>query len=375
MIHQIHPEKQWYFVDDTTTLPTPALLVYPERIENNIKGMIRIAGTPERLRPHVKTHKMGEIIKLQIKHGITKFKCATIAEMEMAARSGAKDLLLAIQPVGPNINRFFELKKAFPDVTISCLTDNETTINQLSAMAVQTGLEVPVWLDINNGMNRTGIVPGNIAGWLYNIISTKPGLKAAGFHVYDGHIHDADIEIRRHVCNESFLPVMMFLEELLGSEAHSVKIIAGGSPSFPIHAVRDGVFCSPGTILLGDLRTGNMFQGNDFLPAAVLVTRVVSQPAKNLLCLDLGHKAIASEMPHPRIEFFRVTDYTVFNHSEEHLVLKTPHAENFRTGDLIYGIPYHICPTVALYDSAYVIHNHKVSGEWQIEGRRRRITF
>ena len=92
---------------------SPSLLVYPDRIESNIRKMVMMAGDVSRLRPHVKTHKMPEIIRMQMNHGIYKFKCATISEAEMVAGCGATDILLAMQPVGPNIERFFRLKQAF----------------------------------------------------------------------------------------------------------------------------------------------------------------------------------------------------------------------------------------------------------------------
>ncbi len=163
----MHSKDSWYIVKNVEEVISPSLLIYPDRIEENIKKIIAIAGNPDRLRPHVKTHKMPEIVKLQMKYGINKFKCATISETEMVAACGATDILLAIQPVGPNLNRFFKLKQKFPDTNISCIADNEEVIIQLSDMARKTGLETHVWLDINCGMNRTGITPGEKAVRLY----------------------------------------------------------------------------------------------------------------------------------------------------------------------------------------------------------------
>ena len=128
-------ENQWYRIENEDEVFSPSLLVYPERIESNIRKMVEIAGDVSRLRPHVKTHKMAEIIKLQMKHGIYKFKCATISEAEMVARCGAKDILLAMQPVGPDIERFFRLKRHFRMSNISCIADSEQMIVQLSDMA------------------------------------------------------------------------------------------------------------------------------------------------------------------------------------------------------------------------------------------------
>jgi D-serine deaminase-like pyridoxal phosphate-dependent protein len=97
--------------------------------------MMAISGDVNLLRPHVKTHKMPEIIRFQMKHGINKFKCATIAEAEMVAHTGAKDILLAMQPVGPNIERFFKLKQQFPAAKFSCIVDSEEVVLRLSEAA------------------------------------------------------------------------------------------------------------------------------------------------------------------------------------------------------------------------------------------------
>ena len=367
-------KKSWYLLDNTNEVHTPSLLIYPNRIEANIKKMIDIAGGPDRLRPHVKTHKMSEIIKLQMKYGILKFKCATIAETEMAAGCGASDILLAVQPVGPNIDRFFKLKQEFKKAKISCIADNEDIIIQLSDMARKTGLVTNVWLDINSGMNRTGVIPGEKAARLFKRIMDSPMLIAEGLHVYDGHIHEPDFTKRKLLCDEGFISITSLVEDLKSDGISPVKIIAGGTPTFPVHASREDIELSPGTLLLWDWGYSSSFSDMDFLHAAVLVTRVISKPAKDLLCLDLGHKSVASEMPQPRINFLNIQKYAIINHNEEHMVIRTGEAAKYKTGDLLYGIPWHICPTVDRHDSVYVINDHKLTGQWSVEARKRKIT-
>jgi D-serine deaminase-like pyridoxal phosphate-dependent protein len=368
-------DNLWYIINNVHEVPSPALLVYPDRIERNIEKMIEIAGGSEKLRPHVKTHKMAEVVKLQMKHGITKFKCATIAEAEMVAKCGAIDILLAMQPVGPNIERFFSLKKLFPESRISCIADNEEVIKQLSAIATKYGIDTAIWLDINNGMDRTGIVPGEDAARLYKMIVNSAGLKAEGLHVYDGHIHDKELSVRQKRCNDAYIPVYSFIEKLKMDGIPPFKIVAGGTPSFPVHASRKGVECSPGTLLLWDYKSASNFDDMDFLQAAVLLMRIVSKPGNDLLCIDLGHKAVASEMPQPRVDIFGIKNFKVVNHSEEHLVISTPVAGKLKTGDPLYGIPYHICPTVALYESVAVVENNMVTGQWKVEARKRKVTI
>jgi len=367
--------KNWYLVNNTDGVNSPSLLVYPDRIENNIRQIIDIAGSVDQLRPHVKTHKMPEIIRLQMKYGIYKFKCATIAETEMVAKCGASDILLAIQPVGPNIERFFKLQQEFRNIKISCIADNEEIIIQLSDMARKTGIETHVWLDLNNGMNRTGVTPGEKAARLYKRIMDSPMLVAEGLHVYDGHIHEPDFINRQAICNDAFVSVMSLVEELKDEGISPVKIIAGGTPTFPIHAKRKDVESSPGTLILWDWGYSSAFTDMNFLHAAVLLTRIISKPAKDLLCLDLGHKAVASEMAQPRIQFLNIEKYTIINHNEEHMVIRTIEASKYKTGDHLYGIPWHICPTVDRHDSVYVIDNHMVTGQWIVEARKRILTL
>ena len=367
--------KLWYEAENVGEIYSPSLLIYPDRIERNIEKMIRIAGSTDKLRPHVKTHKMSEIVRLQMKHGINKFKCATISETEMVARCGADDILLAMQPVGPNIGRFLRLKKTFPKANISCIADDENVIRNLSAMAVENDIEINIWLDINNGMNRTGVTPDAEASDLYRLINSLPMLKAEGLHVYDGHVQENDINARQESCNEAYNKVLKLTEELEKSGTAQIKIIAGGTPSFPIHANRLNVECSPGTILLWDYKSSDSYPDMEFLHAAILLTRIISKPGSDLICLDLGHKAVASEMVQPRVKFFGIKNYTIINHNEEHMVIRTNEADNFKVGDIIYGIPFHICPTVDRYDNVSVITGHICTARWKVEARSREITI
>jgi D-serine deaminase-like pyridoxal phosphate-dependent protein len=367
--------ENWHIVDNVNEVCSPALLVYPDRIEENIRRTIKIAGGAHYLRPHVKTHKMAEIVAMQIKHGINKFKCATISEAEMVAKCGAEDLLLAMQPVGPNLERFFKLKQTFIKSKISCIADNEEIIIQLAEMARKTGMETQVWIDLNLGMNRTGVIPGEKAARLYRRVVDSPMLEAAGLHAYDGHFHEHDFSVRERKCNESFNEVISLKDSLEAEGISNIKIIAGGTPTFPIHALREGVELSPGTLFLWDWGYSTSFTDMDFLHAAVLLTRIVSKPGKELLCLDLGHKAVASEMAQPRVKLLGIRNYTITGHNEEHMIIRTPEADKYKTGDHLYGIPWHICPTVDRHENVTIVTNNLASGEWMVEARKRKITI
>ena len=176
--------------------------------------MVDMIGDVGRLRPHIKTHKTREIIDMQMKYGIQKFKCATIAEAELLGQCSAKDILLAMQPAGVNITRFFELMDQYPGSKFSTIVDNAGTIIQISKIASSKNIKVPLFLDLNIGMNRTGIYPNQAAAKLCRLISEDPNLIFQGLHGYDGHIRDTDIKERKKVCDAAFDLVSKFKTEL-----------------------------------------------------------------------------------------------------------------------------------------------------------------
>src|SRR6266702_3305213 len=103
----------WFRLTNEAEVASPALLLFEERIDSNLRRMVEIAGDPARLRPHVKTHKLGPLVERQIALGIKKFKSATIAEAEMCAQAGAPDVLLAMPTVGPNVTRLCKLANKY----------------------------------------------------------------------------------------------------------------------------------------------------------------------------------------------------------------------------------------------------------------------
>ena len=359
----------WYELSDHSEVLSPALLVYPKRVMYNAELMVKIAKGPERLRPHIKTHKMGDIIKLQKQLGINKFKCATLAEAKLLAENGASDVLLAMQPVAVQLERYLELSKQYPDIKFSTLFDNEKSLTAFRDAASRQSTMLDIWLDLNNGMNRTGIKPGKEAAALYKQADHEPLLNVKGLHVYDGHIHNSDYSERTEICNKAYAPIqeLKINLELLGHKPP--LIIAGGTPTFPVHEKRKDVELSPGTPLLWDEGYGHQYKDLNFVPAAVLLTRIISKPEKNLLCFDLGHKSVASEMPLPRVKFLGNHQFEQISQSEEHLVVRCNNSDQYSIGHTCYAVPIHICPTVAKYGKALTVEGQKVTGFWEVSAR------
>lgn len=359
----------WYRPRNESSISTPAVLVYPDRIEENIRRMIAIAGSPQRLRPHVKTHKMAEIISLQVRQGIRKFKCATLAEMEMVAANGGMDILLAYPLLGPAIPQFFHMMEQYPEVQFAVTVDSLMACEPLCDEAQVSDKQVPVFVDIDNGMHRTGIEPEK-ARDLIEIIRNSACLSFQGLHIYDGHIHESDLDERKAHCDRDFEGVARLIRELKEDGISIGELACGGTPTFPIHALDESRTLCPGTTLLWDAGYKETIPDLEFLPAAVVAGRVISKPVQQI-CLDLGHKSVASEMAHPRLQFLELERVEVMNHSEEHLVISAPVAKELSIGDLVYALPTHICPTIALHEKVYVVQDHQFTGTWEVIARRR----
>ncbi len=364
--------SDWYNIENIDQLDTPALVIYPDRIKENIRILKTFVPEVHRLRPHIKTNKCAEVCKMIMDEGIYKFKCATIAEAEMLALIGALDVLLAYQPVGPKALRLIELIQKFPNTHFGCLVDNFNSSSYLAAQAEKKGLKISVYIDVNVGMHRTGILPEN-AIELFARCHSLNGIDIKGLHAYDGHLRDTDLELRRAKCDEGFRKAEAAKNQIDNQFGKSLIMIAGGTPSFPIHAQRQHVECSPGTFIFWDKGYQQLLPEQHFIFAALVVTRVISKPTEDTITVDLGHKAIAAENPlSNRVYFLNAETVEPIGQSEEHLVLKTSHA--FQVGDVFYGVPHHICPTVALHETMSVVENHRVIASWNVVSRKRKIS-
>ncbi len=368
-------EKNWFHIDNVSEIDSPALLVYPERIKANIQTAIKMIGDINRFRPHIKTHKCAEVAKLMMNAGIYKFKCATIAEAEMLGISKAKDVLMAYQPGGPKLKRFITLIRKYPQTQFSCLTDNLISAAEQSKAFSESGLKVPVYIDLNVGMNRTGINPED-ALELYTYCSSAEGMIIKGIHAYDGHIRDIDFSEKKKNCDAAFSIAEDLSKKIESTRLNKPIIIAGGSPTFSVHCKREGIECSPGTFIYWDRGYTVMCPEQEFIPAAALLTRVISLPGSEKICTDLGHKSVAAENEITKRVFFPGFEFLhAVSQSEEHLVLENKSPYKFTQGDILYGIPWHICPTVALYDSVKIVENDHVVGEWKNIARDRKISI
>lgn len=369
-------ELSWFLFEGMETIDSPALVVYPDRVKQNIDTAIRMVGDVKRLRPHAKTHKSPDLTQLLLQAGIQQFKCSTIAEAEMLAMEAVPDVLLAYQPVGPKIERFLKLQQSYPNTFFSCLIDNTDAALSLLEKASALRLPISVYLDLDVGMHRTGMEPDAAAIELYLNLNQLEGVTVKGLHAYDGHIAEPDPVLRKQQVEAAFAPVWNMKAVLQEKGCQDIEIIAGGMPSFPMLAGYPDLICSPGTFVFFDQSYSLKLADTPFVPAAVVLSRVISKPGANRITTDLGHKSIASENGlDKRVHWLNASGLKPVGHSEEHFFFESDAANSIQVGDLLVGLPWHICPTVALYEKAYTVEDGTISGEWTILARNRKITI
>ena len=406
-----------YPITNIETIPSPALLYFRKQIEGNIDEMVQIAGgpkiAPRRLRPHIKTFKTMGVVELLRSRGITKFKCATIAEAEMLAAAGITDILLAYPAVGPNIDRLVALTQAFPGARIKVLGDNPVVIGELSRAPAAAGSSVEVLVDIDPGLHRTGVLPEQAPN-LVKIIAEAPGTAFGGLHFYDGHNHQRDFEDRLSAARDGYDAVVA-LERQLESAGYEVpRVVMGGTMTFPCYARLGDTELSPGTCAIHDWGYSREMPDLPFTPGGLVLGRVVSHPSPpagspRRFTLDVGSKAICTDRPGQRGLILGYESAKPLFQNEEHWVWELPEgtpedaAEIGASGtaganadprggntgaepqsaappDLppigteLLIVPEHICPTTALYDEVVVVGpDGSVEGSWEITARKRRL--
>jgi D-serine deaminase-like pyridoxal phosphate-dependent protein len=372
-------------VRNSHALPSPALLFFEDAIRANFREAIRIAGTPSRLRPHVKTHKTAEISAMAMSYGIDKFKCATIAEAEMLARTGAPDILLSYTLVGRNAERLVELAAKYPHSRFSTIVDDMDSAKAIDTLAHAAGMRLGAFLDLDIGQHRTGIAAGHDAASLYaylareSVAGKQPGraagLFAAGLHCYDGHNHQHDLAERTTAAEACYGIMDGFRTALRNAGLPVPEVVMGGTPTFPCYAAHDDVILSPGTCFLHDYSYASSFPDLKFEHAALIMARVVSRNAGlGTFTIDLGYKGISADPKGLRGLLLGFEESTPVLQNEEHWVFPAPARGLPEIGEEVYVIPTHICPTVALYERAHIVDGQGVCyAEWKIASRDRSI--
>lgn len=362
-----------YRLQNEADIASPQLIYYSAIIRENTRKAIDLAGSAGRLWPHIKTHKMAEMIHMQREMGIDRFKCATVAELALAARCGASHALMAYPLVGPNIEKFLGVAAACPATRFYAIVDSPEGFSMLEAACAARGIAVDWLADVDMGMHRTGLPLDEVAAFC-RARRGSAWLRFQGLHCYDGHIGQRDLAERRAAAAPAAQAVRGIRAALSADGIEAPIIILGGSPSFPCHAGEEDVYLSPGTVFVWDWGYLNKCPDLPFVPGAAILARVISRPAPDRFTLDLGYKAISADPKGARGLLLDLPEAEPLFQSEEHWVWKMPQGQDAAppaVGSVLYVIPTHICPTTALYPYVLIAEGGRITGRWVVAARDR----
>lgn len=350
-----------YQIENSAELITPALAIYPEIVEQNISATIRLlANDPNRWRPHVKTAKLGFIMRRLAQRGIHQAKCSTTVELATACAIGIKDVLVAYPMVGANAARVRELAEQNPQVRIAALAENP------EQAAAWKNSRVGIFIDVNPGMDRTGIEQTRIPAILEAIRAIPTEFR--GLHYYDGHLSSQPLAEREPLAHQGYDRLMEIAQAVQAAGFPIEEIITSGTPAFPCAATyapfRNASFvhrASPGTVIYSDATSLKQLPAEwGYQPAALVVTTVVSHPRENVLTCDAGHKSVSADAGIPTCVVAGHPDLTPLKPSEEHLPIQVNSGQRPGIGENLYLIPRHVCPTVNNFDDALIVQSHRI---------------
>jgi len=365
---------QRYRVSDVDNVLTPALVIYPEVIASNIEQTLKLlGGDADRWRVHIKTAKLGFTLRMLVEQGVRNFKCATTLELLVACQSGARDVLFAYPAMGANARRAREIAQQFPDVRISVLAENDEQVRQWR------GSRVGVFLDINPGMNRTGMEQSRsdkIAALARAISDARQEFR--GLHYYDGQFGGVAEGERTKAAHRGYDHLLEIASELEGSGINIQEVITSGTPTFPCSLSYEGFRrpkfvhrVSPGTVVYCDASSLEQLPKDyGYRPAALVLTRVVSSPRAGIITCDAGHKAVSADAGVPTCVVVGHPELTPLSPSEEHLPLAVKEgATGPQVGEALYLIPRHVCPTVNNFDCALLLRDGEVESVESVTAR------
>jgi D-serine deaminase-like pyridoxal phosphate-dependent protein len=359
-----------YRFDGIEDLLTPALAIYPDIVEANIKTTLqRLGGNADRWRPHVKTAKLSLVMEMLLQHGIRHFKAATTLELLTLCKLGADDVLLAHGVAGAKQKRVVELARQYPDTKISVIEES------LEGAKRWNGLPIGVFVDINPGMNRTGARKDD-----FGVLTAIGSLSYfRGLHYYDGHLHIKDYAERTRAAHSGYGQLMDVVQTLAAVGIEIPEVITSGTPTFSCAMSYAGFThaafvhrVSPGTVVYCDVRSlDELGGGAGYVPAALVVSTVVSHPTPHRITCDAGHKSISSDAGVPTCDVLGHPGFRPQSPSEEHLPIDVDLPELPKIGSHFFLLPRHICPTVNNFDQALIVQRGRVDTVERVTARGR----
>lgn len=352
---------------DKRDLDTPALLVDLDVVESNIARMARFVERHGlRLRPHYKTHKTPAIALKQMEAGAIGITCAKVEEAETLVNAGIKDILIANQVIGRRkIARLMGLAR---HANLMVAVDDVRNVADLSAGAVAAGAALRVLVEVNVGMNRCGVEPGEPAVGLAHRVVEAPGLMFAGLMGYEGFCQRIKDPVEREATTRLAMGKLIQTKELVEARGLAVEIVSGGG---------SGTHAITATIAgMTELQTGSyVVMDTDYRDLGVecgcaltVLATVISRTTPGAAITDAGLKAMTDD--HGTPEAIGVPGGKLVRLSEEHSRIELADVSvKLDPGDKVEIIPSHACTTINLHDNMYGIRKGRLEVVWPIAGR------
>ena len=369
------PWSEQYRISNLDDVLSPALVLYPETIAANIDRTVHLLeGNADRWRVHIKTSKLAYTLRMLVDRGVRNFKCATTLELLVGCQSGATDILVAYPVVGANARRVREVAALFPSVRISVLIENREQLQQW------IGSSLGIFLDINPGMNRTGIEADQPETIMRTIqYATQQGLEFRGLHYYDGQYGGFEERERTAAAHAGYDALLSLVAKIRTAGLRVPEIITAGTPTFPASLTyekfRSNDFIhrvSPGTIVYCDATALAQLPVKwGYAPAALVVSRVVSRPHGSIVTCDAGHKTVSADAGIPTCVAVGHPELTPLSPSEEHLPMQSETSPGPAIGEALFLMPRHVCPTVNNFDSALIVRGGQIESLEKVSARGR----
>jgi D-serine deaminase-like pyridoxal phosphate-dependent protein len=363
-------------LDYRVELDTPCLVVHKRVLQQNIDEMAEYSRQHGiAMRPHQKTHKTAEIAKMQMDAGAIGVTCAKLGEAEALVDSGVvNDVFLAYQIVGPR--KIARLLKLMDRAKVSVAVDGVEVAQALSEACVADGKVLDVIIEMNTGLNRAGILPGEETERLAEEIAAMPGLNVKGIMTHEGHVAKATSQDELDTYGGDAGKAMVETAGRLRQKGIDVDVVSVGSTPGSFSTTRvDGITeMRPGTYVFYDnaiFRFGRI--GPDRCALRILAT-VISRPSPDRAIVDAGSKTLTMDPPPPGRQGYGYVvdepDAVIARVSEEHGVIEFPNGNTkLAVGDVIEIIPNHVCPTVNLQDEMFVVSDDGSIEAWNVIAR------
>jgi D-serine deaminase-like pyridoxal phosphate-dependent protein len=262
-----------------------------------------------------------------------------------------------------------ELAEQFPKTRVSVLVE---ATGQLAAWR-DSG--IGIFVDVNPGMNRTGMNPDRGLEIVKLCQQSGPALR--GLHWYDGHISSGEPDERRAVAHRGYDKLMEVIQTVQASGCNVGEVITSGTPVAPYgytyRGFQNASFIhriSPGTVVYNDTTSLKQLAGFGYQPAALVLTTVISHPLPEKITCDAGHKSVSADAGVPTCAVIGHPELIPQKPSEEHLPIEVPFGEPVPAiGENLYLIPRHVCPSVNNFDEALMIVNGLVTAVEKVSAR------